>query len=126
MPDPWAANGMQWGGPAPGGAAIPAGYVAPPMQPRPAASMEICRKKNESLKKFSGNLSEFQIWRDRMVDHISRDNHRWRSLLENLQAWQTPITREWLLTQSECGVNAWELSVKLEAFLVDHMSDTFY
>ena len=56
-----------------------------------------------------------------MVDHISRDNSRWRSLLETLQTWQTPITREWLLTQSECGVNGWELSVKLEAFLVDHM-----
>ena len=88
--------------------------------------MEISRKKNETLKKFSGNLADFQVWRDRVVDHISRDNRRWRGLLETLQHWQAPITREWLLTQSECGENAWDLSVMLEAFLVEHMNDSLY
>ena len=88
--------------------------------------MEICRKKNDSLKKFSGTVGEFQIWRDRIVDHLARDNHRWRGLLETLQTWQTPITVEWFQTQSECGYNASDLSQKLEAFLVEHMTDSLY
>lgn len=57
---------------------------------------------------------------------MSRDNHRWRGLLETLQTWQTPSTVEWLQTQSECGYNAWDLSQKLEAFLVEHMTDSLY
>ena len=88
--------GPCWGGPNPMGAAIPEDFVAPPHRPSPAMSMEICRKKNDSLKKFSGTVGEFQIWRDRIVDHVARDNHRWRGLLETLQTWQTPITVEWL------------------------------
>ena len=88
--------------------------------------MEISRNKNDTPKKFTGSVSEFQLWRDRLVDHVSRDNRKWRPLLDELQSWQTPITREWLLTQSEGGYNGWELSVMLEAFLVEHMSDTLY
>ena len=38
------------------------------------ATMEICRKKNEALKKFSGTLSEYQIWREIIVDHLCRSN----------------------------------------------------
>ena len=88
--------------------------------------MEISRKKNETLRKFNGNLGEFQLWRDRVVDHVSRDNNRWRILLDTLQSWQVPITREWLLTQTECGYNGWDLAVKLEGFLVEHMNDSLY
>ena len=100
------AHGSQWAGPGPMAAGVPSNFVAPPHQGARAATMEISRKKNESLKKFSGSINDFQIWRDRIVDHICRDNSRWRGLLESLQHWQTPITPEWLATQSECGYSA--------------------
>ena len=116
-----------WRGPMPGGAGIPDGYQArshwPPMR---ANTMDICRKKNDALKKFTGNLGDYQIWRERIVDHLCRGNRSWRKLLDSLQTCSMPITRSWLLEQSEAGYNGWELSEMLEGFLVDHLSDSLY
>ena len=88
--------------------------------------MEICRKKNEALKKFSGTLSEYQIWRERIVDHLCRSNRAWRKFLDALQKCPGPITKVCLSTQSEAGYNGWELSEMLEGFLVDQLSDSLY
>ena len=89
--------------------------------------MAICRKKNESLKKFSGNLAEFEMWRNRIVDHVSRDNPKWRSILETFEKWETPITRDWLMRQEDtAGHSAWDLAERLEGFLVEYLSDSLY
>ena len=88
--------------------------------------MEICRKKNDALRKFTGNLGDYQIWKERIVDHLCRSNRSWRKLLDSLQTCSRPITRTWLLEQSEAGYNGRELSEMLEGFLVDHLSDSLY
>ena len=114
--------------PMPGGANINVGgqYVAPRHDKPHALTFEVDRKKNESLKKFSGNVGEYQMWRDRMLDHLCRTNRKWRSLLETMQTWNHPIRRDWLLTQSECGFSGWEIAQILEAFLVEWLSDGLY
>lgn len=82
-------------------------------------TFEIDRKKNDSLKKFGGQVGEYQMWRDHILDHLCRTNHKWRHLLESLQTLNTPIRREWLLTQSEQGYGGWEIAQILDAFLVE-------
>ena len=123
----YGPGGPGWNGPHPGGAGIPADYqIRGPQAPMRPASMEICRKKNDSLKKFSGTLSEYQLWRERIVDHLSRGNRSWRKLCDALQVCPAPITKFWLQSQSECGYNGWDLAEMLEGFLVEHMSDSLY
>lgn len=60
------------------------------------------------------------------MDHLCRSSRSWTKLLDALQKCPGPITKMWLLTQSEAGYNSWELSEMLEAFLVDQLSDTFF
>ena len=89
-------------------------------------TFEPCRKKNDALKKFNGNINEFQMWRERILDHLCRSNRYWRDLCEVLQVWKTPITREWLCTQSHAGYSGWDLALMLECFLVDWLGDGLY
>ena len=119
--------GGGYGGPPPGGGAIPASFQVVTPQPWQATpKFEICRKKNDALKKFSGTLSEYGLWRDRVLDHLCRTNRQWRTILETLQSAPHKMTKAWLLGQSHCGYNGWELSETLEAWLVDWLSDSFY
>ena len=92
----------------------------------PGATFEPSLKKNDALKKFNGSLNDFQMWRERVIDHLCRTNRYWRTLLETLQVYAVPITKEWLLTQSQGGHSGWELSMMLEQFLVEWLGDSLY
>ena len=63
--------GGNYNGPPPAGG-IPYGQQASTPYQMQGASFEICRKKNESLKKFNGSLNEYITWRERMIDHLCR------------------------------------------------------
>ena len=125
---------VHYGQPCPASAA---GFPAPgqganvPMYPQggqphqfQAATFEICKKKNEALKKFTGNVNEYTMWRERMIDHMCRSNRGWRRLLEELQVYTEPITKTWLIGQFEGGYSGWQLSEMLEAFIVEWISDS--
>ena len=80
--------GHDYGAPMPGNPGINVGpsYVAPHNTYRsPAATFEVCRKKNDALKKFGGHIGEYAMWRDRILDHLCRSNRHWRHILETLQ-----------------------------------------
>ena len=66
------------------------------------------------------------MWKDRIVDHLCRTNRHWRVILEQMQKWPGPITREWLMTQSHAGYGGWEISEILEGFLIEYLSDSLY
>ena len=92
------------------GVRVGQGYVQPPHAAgyrTPAVTLEPCRKKSDALKKFNGSINDFQMWRERIMDHLCRSNRYWRDLLEILQVWVTPITREWLVSQSNAGYSGW-------------------
>ena len=61
------------------------------------------RHKNESLRKFTGNILYYSMWHDRVVDHLCRTNRAWRNILDTMRIWHVPITKDWLLTQSHAG-----------------------
>ena len=111
--------GASYQGPVPGaGINVGPDCIAPAFEKTKALTFEVDRKKNDSLKKFSGNVGEYQMWRDRILDHLCRSNRRWRHVLETLQVLDTPVRKEWLMTQSDCGYSGWEISQILEGFLV--------
>ena len=124
---PGGYGGGYGGPPPPGGGAISASFQAVNTVPwQASATFVISRKKRDALKKFSGTLSEYGIWKDRVLDHLCRTNRQWRHILEKLQVAPYKINKQWLMGQSHCGFNAWELSETLEAWLVDWLSDSFY
>ena len=69
----------------------------------------ISLKKNETLRKFSGLTAEYEIWANKMVDHMCDGNPKWKPLLDKLKKCPDPIRRDWLSNQSIEGVNAWDL-----------------
>ena len=42
----------------------------------------ISQKKNEQLRKFSGITAEYEIWANRLVDHMCEGNPKWKQLLD--------------------------------------------
>ena len=74
------------------------------------ATFEPCFKKNDALKKFPGNIQQYQVWRDRILDHLCRTNRHWRVILDTMQVWHTRVTKQWLMTQSHCGYTGWKIS----------------
>ena len=91
------------------------------------ASFEISRKKNDTLKVWSaGGSEDFELWHDRMIDHISQGNWMWRCLLEYMETATVNITKAETM-QHEClGQNAWDLSVALENFLLLWLGTSLY
>ena len=87
---------------------------------------EISRKPNDRLFVFTQDAKYFRLWRDRFVDHFCRSTQKWRQLLEFVQVGTTPISKSWLQSTNVSGVNAWDLSTMLEAFLVDYFPKGMY
>jgi hypothetical protein len=87
---------------------------------------EISRKKNELLFVFTQKIEDFELWTKRMVDHTCRSTMRWRHVLEFTAAGQVPITERWLRANNVDGINAWDLSMMLEGWLVDWFPTSMY
>ena len=89
-------------------------------------SFKFSRKKNETLKIFPGGAEQFEIWHDRMFDHIAQINPMWRTILEWLGTSSRTVTKAECLTYDCLSVNCWELSVMHEMFLILWIEDTLY
>ena len=87
---------------------------------------DVSYKPNPSLKIFTGTVAEYKHWSQRAIDHICRQNHRWRDVLEYTMKYPQPITRVDLLDTNVDGVNAWVLSTKLECWLADWFDKNLY
>ena len=87
---------------------------------------EISYKKNERLFVFTQDPRDFKLWRDRVVDHLCRSTQRWRGVLDFVQQGLNPIGKAWLQSTNIDGVNAWDLSTMLEAFLVNYFPKGMY
>ena len=80
---------------------------------------EPSRKENKMLFIFSQDAKDYKLWRSRIVDHMCRSTHRWRSILDYVQSGKSQIHQAWLLTDIVDGVNAWDLAVMFESFVID-------
>ena len=92
------------------------------------ANFEISRKKNETLKVWTvtAGSEDFELWHDRMIDHISQANWMWRCLLEYVETATRNITKAETMTFECLGHNAWDLSVALENFLLLWLGTSLY
>ena len=61
-----------------------------------------------------------------MVDHMCRSNQCWRHVLDFIQTGTNPVTEAWLRNENIDGVNAWELSVMFESFIIDLLPKNMY
>ena len=77
------------------------------------------RKENKNLFTFTQDAKDFQMWRNRMIDHFCRSTQRWRHVLEYVQLCPSAIKKDWLLANNVDGANAWDLSTMVESFIVD-------
>ena len=71
-------------------------------------SFEISRKKNETLRIFTGGAESLEMWHDRMVGHISRNNPLWRTILLWLGTAMRPVKKAACLTFDCLIVNSWK------------------
>ena len=84
-----------------------------------ASIFEISRKSNPLIFVLTQSVSDFKMWRERMVDHMCRSTHVWRKTLEFTFKLPAPISKACLVNNNIEGVNAWDISTMLELFLVD-------
>ena len=75
---------------------------------------------------FTQDAKGYKLWRDRIVDHMCRSTHRWRDILDYVQRGKSPISERWLRSDHVDGVNAWDLSVMFESFVIDFLPKSMY
>ena len=94
--------------------------------PGKPVDFEICKKRSDTLKIFDNTRDNYEIWHDRLVDHIAQNCMMWKSILEYVETYPTKITRAETEGLDCMGVGAWELSLKLENFLVLWIDEKMY
>ena len=55
-------------------------------------SFEISRKKNDALKILNANIDDYEMWHDRLVDHICQNCSIWRTVLAFVEGQTQKIT----------------------------------
>ena len=83
-------------------------------------------KENKMLFVFSGESKDYKAWVNRIKDHMCRSTHLWRGILDFVAVGTIPITPRWLMNNNCHGVNAWDLSNMLEAFIVNWLPKSMY
>ena len=89
-------------------------------------SFEISRKTDDALKIFNANIDDYEMWHDRLVDHICQNCSIWQTVLEFVEGQTQKITMAGTKPLDCMGVNAWELSVMLEICLCFWISAKLY
>ena len=87
---------------------------------------EPSRKENKLLFVFTQDAKDFKLWRNRIMDHFCRSTQLWRWILEYVKKGPSMFHEKWLRNTNVAGVNAWDLSTILEAFLVDWFPKSMY
>ena len=83
------------------------------------AVFEISRKSNPLLYTFTSSVADFQMWTDRMTDHLCRSTQRWRHVLDFIAKSTVPVKKSCLVANNLDGINAWDIATMLESFMVD-------
>ena len=87
-----------------------------PVHPHPS-SWEPSYKENKDLVKFDATINSYVDWSQAVLDHLSRTNRGWTSLLRFIEIQPNPVRYEDLAVQHVGGVNSWDIACHLETFL---------
>ena len=79
-------------------------------------------KENRDLTKFDATISTYSDWAQNILDHLARTNRDWVPLLKFVKKSEVPIEYDYLNQNFVKGMNSWEISCKLETFLVGWLS----
>ena len=84
---------------------------------------EAMDRKSESLKRFSGNPSEFVNWANRFADHMGRVHGDWKNTLEWLKTTNENLSYARLSNEvmGPWHENPCDLARKLEQTIIDYM-----
>lgn len=84
-------------------------------------------RKDCDLKKFTGKMADFKMWKKRLIDHCSGSTGRWKGIFRMCEECDSPITKSYLETlHIGGGYSAWALAEDLENFIVKCISDDLY
>ena len=84
-------------------------------------------RKDCDLKKFTGKMADFKMWKKRLIDHCAASTGRWKEIFKMCEEAEGPITRQYLESlHIGSGYSAWSLAEDLENLLVKHLSDDIY
>ena len=72
--------------------------------------------------KFDATINSYVDWSQAILDHLSRTNRGWTSLLRFIEIQQNPVPYEELSIQHVGGVNSWDIACHLETFLCSWIS----
>lgn len=86
------------------------------------SSWEPSYKENKDLMKFDATINSYVEWSQAVLDHLSRTNRGWTSLLKFIEIQPNPVRYEELAVQHVGGVNAWDIACHLETFLCSWVS----
>ena len=75
---------------------------------------------------FTVDPKDYKMFRSRITDHLCMSTQKWRQILDYIVTGHTMIHQSWLVATNICGMNAWDVSTMLEAFLVDWLPRSMY
>ena len=50
-------------------------------------------------------MSDFKVWRDRMIYHMCKSSQNWRKTLEFRSSHHRPVLESWLVRNNIDGIN---------------------
>ena len=91
-------------------------------------NQEAMGRKSESLRKFSGQPSDFINWSEHLMDHMARVHQVLRPTLVRMSKTEEPLTMHRLRndTIGPYNENAGDLALKFEQTIIDWMPKTLY
>ena len=96
-------------------------------EPKDAMAVFRIHRKDCDLKKFSGRMSDFKMWKKRFIDHCTSSTGKWKEIFKMCEEADGAITRAYLESlHIGSGYSAWALAEDLENFIVKYLSDDIY
>ena len=74
---------------------------------------KIKEKGIKELPIFDGKIEDYEYWRNKLTDHVSKDNEHWRILLAGAQNQPNHIEPRWLAGLRFGNRSGWDLSLDL-------------
>ena len=89
-------------------------------------SYKIREKGIKELPTFDGEHSGYRYWKNKLTDHMAKDNDHWRVLLKGVEAHPMHIEPQWLFTLQFGNLNGWQLAVDLWNLISDKSGKNIY
>ena len=87
---------------------------------------KIREKGVKELPIFDGKIEDYRYWRNKLTDHVAKDNEHWRILLAGAQNQPHHIEPRWLVGLRFGNKTGWDLSLDLWNLISDRVNKSYY